>query len=372
MDLLRYQLANVEVLAIEQLYNDRGVSICFRKNGNQNLFNFFWKGRELYFQFKFYDLKKESWKILNSWEGFEKFYDENEITWLESLKEAGLVEKFQDKGKESKTDINLILLNEYKKLEKLNGGKKSESKLKRKVKNIQQDLKKIDEALEIYNFIDGLNFEDLQEKYSYKNFKIKFGYGLTSFEKRDKLFDKLKKLKIAQKTQIKRFKESQEKLKNSSMGDDDTQFSKSLDITKPFWRMDKSKQKQSVASKSENYHEYLLPSGFRFVVGMNTSGNDEIRNKWAKKNDLWFHLDGDKSAHLICKAELLSQLTQEEVEILASCLSDYSRDDKMEVSFFYTQVKNLKGLKGQKGSVLFKKEKYNKVYKITDWKNRCI
>ncbi len=371
LDYLRVRLSNVEVIGLRQLYEDRAVELSYKKNGKVNFFYLFWKGRELVFMSCHYDREGETWRLLKSWEGAETILSDdvliNDCNKLgDLLFEVGLKESFEEKPKNSSTNIKDILNNELEKLKSLNSNKKQKSKREKKIENIQNDLKKIDQSLDLYDEINDIDFSKINGKWKYRNFKISFGYGLNDFEKRDLVYKKLKALKKARAHQESRLQIEKDKhLKINQV----FEFENSLSITPPLWNANIKYLTNKKRVSEGNFQVFLLPSGIQFAVGKNTKGNDEIRSQWGSRGHLWFHLEGDKSAHIVCKVEGISQLSQEDIDIIASCLKDFSRDDKLEIRFFFTQVKNLRGIKGQAGSVLFKKEKYLKTNYKSNWKD---
>lgn len=372
LDYLRHHLTSTELISVDQIFEDRCIKLTYQKYGKQCEIFFFWKGRALYFQNYYFEVEKNVWKIFQSWSGaeFESTFSEDEGReyCINELIKVGLIREFENEAKESNTNVESILSNEERGLKKINGGKKLRSKAKKRLDNIKQDLEKINEGLEVYELINDIDFSKIQGKFTHKRFKVSLGYGLNDFEKRDKVYNKLKNLKKAVNFQKSRLEEA-EKIVLSSK--EPTKYDLKLKMIEPVWKSGHSLKKQSTHASS-NYSEYILPSHIKFAVGKNTKGNDEIRSQWASKSDLWFHLDGDTSAHLICKIDGFSRLTADDIAIIASCLRDVSRDDKLEVNFFYTQVKNLRGLKGKQGSVLYKKEKYYRVMYLENWKDLCL
>ena len=86
------------------------------------------------------------------------------------------------------------------------------------------------------------------------------------------------------------------------------------------------------------------------------------------RDDIWFHLDGDKSSHIIIKLGNHS-LEYELLQIIGSVMLDYSKFNYLEANLIYTQVKNLKGVPGITGSVNYKKEKRIRIEKSITWKH---
>ncbi len=94
-------------------------------------------------------------------------------------------------------------------------------------------------------------------------------------------------------------------------------------------------------------------------MGRDARENDFLRSKWAGKNDFWFHLKEGPSSHLVVKVDSASLLTEEAWQEIAGKLSGRKEG---EVDLIYTEVKNLKAVKGAPGKVLYKKEKHRRVY----------
>ena len=93
-------------------------------------------------------------------------------------------------------------------------------------------------------------------------------------------------------------------------------------------------------------------------------GNDQLRNRWASKEDYWFHLDGLKSTHAILKLERPTLPTQDQLSMAASIVARFSHFIDDWIPIIYTQVKNLKGVSGSPGMVIYKKEKHLRCLKV--------
>ena len=55
------------------------------------------------------------------------------------------------------------------------------------------------------------------------------------------------------------------------------------------------------------------------------------------------------------------------MQVIGSIIRDYSEHKILEIPLQYTEVKNLKGIKGKAGSVIYKKEKYITVSYKPNW-----
>jgi hypothetical protein len=76
-------------------------------------------------------------------------------------------------------------------------------------------------------------------------------------------------------------------------------------------------------------------------------------------------LEGHKSGHLIIKGKI--NFDENLFSLIGSLIRDYSNIEINEIPLIYTQVKNIKGLKGKSGTVTYSKEKYLRVIYQKIW-----
>ena len=112
-------------------------------------------------------------------------------------------------------------------------------------------------------------------------------------------------------------------------------------------------------------------SDFVVAIGRSAQENDQIRRDWAKKNDWWFHIEHVPSAHLYIKKKQDFTWDPQKLTLLGSCLRDHSKYTATEVPLLYTEVKNLKGVKGKAGAVIFKNEKRLNIIYDQNWKQHA-
>ena len=93
-------------------------------------------------------------------------------------------------------------------------------------------------------------------------------------------------------------------------------------------------------------YEVFLYQGFRILLGKNSAENISVL-KNSKNNDLWFHLQGKPSSHVIIRIE--SKKPKEDVLIMAGkyCV-DFSVNSKGRYLVDYTQRKNVNTISGSK------------------------
>ena len=109
---------------------------------------------------------------------------------------------------------------------------------------------------------------------------------------------------------------------------------------------------------------FLLSDEFEVWVGKNAEANDLLTMKYAKQNDLWFHVSGTSGSHTVLKIpEGVDIIPKEIIQTAASICAFYSKaKNARNVNVSYTLAKNVQKYKGAKsGSVVIKGEKTIKV-----------
>jgi len=381
LDYFRKYLLGSSLLEIKLDDKDRILTFIYQKWGQKNYFSFFWKGRETFFAHYFYDNNEpflnKSWeaKIIPSREALDinDFLDEfNELERI-NLAEKSLV--FQDDSS------NLLKMteqiSEYLDLKVTPAGntpsKKQQNKDTRKAQFIEEDLLKVSrwKLLQEKMLLD-MNYFPRTEELSL--LKIKIPKDLTTLEqKRNSLFTKLKRWKGVEELLQNRLKNVF--IKPSSQGV--SLWKDATPIIHPFWgKLEKnktqSKLESSIQKKSQAIADalfYQLPSNQKIAFGKRAKANDELRSKWASKEDWWFHLDGYPSSHAYLKnSGAGTHLMQPDLlSLIGSALLEISGLSGSEGTVLYTQVKNLKSVKGSPGLVIFHKEKRFYFLKTPSW-----
>lgn len=345
LEYIRKYLSSSYIESIEMNDKDRVIYLNYAKYGKINTFSFFYKGRELFFANKYYDIEKEKFITFVSWNNQKK----SEIT--ESVFfELGIDDL--DKTKENKfIDIDKLLENEFLDAKKVY--KKTTHKVKKKIQNIKKDLETIRNYEKLYQFVNDqsdLSILDKKMKIHGVRFNFKFN---DHFKRRDQIYTKAKNLKKVEPMMLKRLQQSEELLVNI---ENDQKIKNQLTIIKPVIKNIKNVKNNSQSSKDYKIDKI---NELSVAIGKTSQGNDQMRKEWAKKEDWWFHLDANTSTHIIVKGEL--NKIMESIEVIAKLMKDESGLETNEVNMIYTQVKNLKGNKGKAGSVIYKKIKYIRV-----------
>jgi len=362
-----------EIIADEK---DRIIYIPYFVRGELNLFSLFWKGRSFYFLNIFTNDKNQKqiytcWNLLkNNIVDLEKCNAEELVKVANHhWDQLGRGEIELSSKKAAVKNIEQYFESELKKTSrKIFPGRKKKF-FQRKISRIEQDLKKVYKWRELSQLIQTEEFK-LPDEYSFKLLDIKFKVPVewNEFKRKNIIFDKIKKFKKAESILNKRLNSCREEFASWCEGDKFEDVGKGK-VCVPIWhKTNKKHQKLDVDNENLQIFEYHLSSELKFAVGKTSQSNDYLRIKWASKEDYWFHIDGIKSAHLIIKTDSLNNLSPEAMSIIGSALRDLSVVDMTSIPLVYTQVKNLKGVKGRAGAVTMKKQKYLTVLYEEKWK----
>lgn len=113
----------------------------------------------------------------------------------------------------------------------------------------------------------------------------------------------------------------------------------------------KKKKKESSVSQP---HHYISSDGFNIYVGKNNKQNDYLTLKFARKEDLWLHVQNMPGSHAIIQREgkTIPDTTLEEAAILAAYYSKGKNGNHIPVD--YTERRNVKKHKNAKtGMVIY-------------------
>jgi predicted ribosome quality control (RQC) complex YloA/Tae2 family protein len=357
VDYARKHWRNSSITNIDINVKDRVLSLSGYQNKEKYKVAFFWRGRDLFFTHIFHENKKLC--IFRNWVGREDLESAKieELNIFESFNKLGFGEA---KSKKSKFENIEDYINKdvtsftNKKLEK-----KEVKKKQRLRDNILNDLSKLKAGLELASFVDNPDLESLNV-IGKGRFKIKF-YGLEGhYPKRDLIFEKVKQWKKSYLNLESRL----EKIKEDLLIRPKIEYCLQDQLVRPIWITKKIKENELI--KHKNYLQFNY-KGYQCYLGRNSSENDYIRNKIAKKTDLWIHLDNFKSGHLFVRGE---RPKVDELCVLSSALVDLCKIDIKEFQIIYTEASNLKAIKGHRGAVRYKKEKRLLVYFDQDWRSK--
>jgi hypothetical protein len=196
------------------------------------------------------------------------------------------------------------------------------------------------------------DFSFLGESYHCKiaGWKFRFDSHLNIHQRRDIVFTKVKQLKLAEQNLIRRLEESQKELHQSG----GNIVERRPNLIEPVWG---ERQLESApVNHEEGYLIFELPDHVNIALGKTAQGNDFIRSQWAKKDYVWFHLEGGTSCHLIVNKKI-DEIGQDIFNLAGNLIAKYSKYGAEIIPLIFTQVSNLKGVKGSAGMVRYKKEK---------------
>ena len=382
LEYLRKALLSSKIRFIKIDESDRVLYIPYFKSKKVNCLSLFWKGRDLYFQNIFFD-KGEKYKCLKSWVGVTQ-----ELLSISEMNEEEIIEfskKSFDELDRGKFEKKRVIKKDYPKERKeiqsyfqsdifITSNKEIKKKIKSlkiKLKKIEKDLERVREYknLEKNLMEDHLDLEGASH-YFILNRKITFDKDWSSFKKKDILFNRVKKLKKGESVLMERLTSCNQEILN--LENDIGNYKKSVEGKKtlvPIWN-NKLNKKEKLTKEYEplGYDEYILDCKYRIAFGKDARGNDNLRKNFGNKEDFWFHIENYKSSHCIVKIKSISDFKSIYFEVIASLLRDKSSLDLNSIPLVFTQVKNLKGIKGKAGLVKFKKAKYRTESYNKDWK----
>lgn len=347
LEYLRKFLSASILYNIEIDKKDRIFKIDYRRFGQKNTMLFFYCGRELYFANRFFNEKKHIRELFCSWKGTS--IDDFAGSDFELFDEIGRKDIENKIQKSKDRNFSKLIKSENTKAESTAIGGKSLKFLKRKEKKILQDIANTNLVDELRQKTLMNDLDSLPMKNKIGDIKINFK-SKEHFKRRDEIFLKIKKLNKAKSILSLRLEDTQIKIKEHGKKKN---LQNTLKTIAPLW-MNKSKEVLKVENKQE--YKLFCTDLCDIGIGITARGNDGLRKEWAKKTDTWFHLDGDKSPHIIVKMK--SGVIDEKIyQIVAACMKKFGKINSDEATLVYTLVKNLKGVKGAAGKVIFKKEK---------------
>ena len=354
LEYLRRHLSSCSFLDVTLDRFDRIVKLTYQKFGKEQSFLWFWRGRKLYFLHHYMERPETPFKILLSWRN-KSFIPEGE--------DPDLFSYFDEIGRHQDMNHDLfspvlptmdVLLAEELKVAELKDVTSVPTFLQRKKVNIEADLRKAEQWQKLQALLDKQH--PLENVYELKvdDQKIKFEGELNPYERRNLVFEKIKKLKRGEKILKERLGQVEEQLTGKELVK--AKESK-IPMVRPIWGEETKTAVIQPAKVTENYRVFSI-EGCQIGVGLNAQGNDQLRSRWANKEDHWIHLDGHKSTHVIIKLTGTQSISSELLNLGASIVAHFSRFGDDWIPIIYTQVKNLKGVSGAPGMVIYKKEKH--------------
>ena len=355
LEYLRRYLSGCTFQGLELDESDRCVKIKYGRAGKLCSLLLFYAGRDLYFENCFFDDKSGEMMLFKSWKNNSSVFENENL--YQQFDEVGRTNIPKSNTASESVDIESILHYEYKRIENSQGNKKKTHFLMRKIKKISIDLEKLEKSDELIALANNLNEDFAKYPSKLKILGVKFNfYGTNHYQRRDEIFQKAKRFKTNKKILENRLDEAKKQL---ILLEQKNQYQNKLKCISPVWKIAKENSPTVVANKEQSY--YVTTMGLvDYGVGESAFGNDQLRKIWATKDDIWFHLESGISSHIIVKLKG-EPLSEEVFKNVAKLMNKVMGTHSIEVDLIYTQVKNLKGVKGTKGKVIYKKEKHIRV-----------
>jgi predicted ribosome quality control (RQC) complex YloA/Tae2 family protein len=360
LEYLRRHLSACSLVNLELDDQDRILKVDYQKYGQIQSILFFWKARKLYFLHYFQDVPEGPFKLLLSWRAKAVTATEDIGNLFKYFDEVGRRNDMVfDRGSAQSSTIEELLEDELK-AASLIGMTSNPTFLQRKKENIEDDLRKAKQWERLQHLLDqGENLDMYELKV--EDQKIKFEGELNPYERRNLVFQKIKKLKRGEGILSQRLESVKELLSGKKT---ETNKTSQLPIVKPVWGKEELAESKSHQENTETGYRVFKFDHFQIGVGLTAQGNDQLRSKWAGKEDLWLHMDGLKSAHVIIKSDNQAAINPENLNLAASILAHFSHFNDAWIPIIHTQVKNLKGVTGAPGMVIYKKEKHLRCPKL--------
>lgn len=237
--------------------------------------------------------------------------------------------------------------------------------LLRKKEHIETDLHQSKKWQELQDLViaEKLTLNDLELEVL--GVKFSFTQSQSYWERQNLVYIKIKKLKRAEKLLAERLQDVIIEIDKIEKKEIEVKTTKERAIAINWNYLPKKeshKNKNLISSEVINF-KYKNIVG---VLGLTASANDQIRQE-SHKNHIWFHIENYPGTHLILKTENINFFKLDDFSILASMMRDYSKLNISTIPIMYSELRQVKGIKGKKGQVVVKKPKYlSCLYR--DWK----
>lgn len=343
-DWLRKSLIGARIARFECDSEQRIVSIEYFKDGSLGKISFYYKGRRLYF------CDYHNQKSFSSWIGVFEEWGEKELPSPKVMFGSLYSGPIQSKEEKEIPPIG----NHYSSLVEVKENKREKKKNEKKIQKLKEEISLVNCVPQAQAEMGLVNENEKEVQKVLEAFKInkKKKREESFFQYRDRMFQKLKNLKKSREF----LQEKLAKLEIQHKKGYSQEFLKKTIM--PEWKTPSRRKNKNIF--------YFEINGIKGGIGRNTSGNDQLRNSFANKDDIWFHLEGDKSPHVILKTSI-ENINEELAGLVGSLIRDQMNQKLQEMRLIYTKVKNLRGLPGKSGAVTIKNPSYFKVLYNENW-----
>lgn len=332
----------LESIELDEKY--RIIKLNLLKKDSKTSFYLFYKGRRLYFSQIFMG---EEGSVFRSWVG------KKEVGNFENSFESIFGELYAGPSPVQDSQ-NIEVSDHYDSLYKIKSNNRKKKLLTKKIKDIELKIDRISNSAELQGQIPVIDEKEIEQKFKNFGLKLKGKREENIYQFRDRAFKK-----------IKNFKKSKEFLENKK-DNLETELKNVKNIkelkktTLPEWGDPK------LAKKRTNV-VYFKIGKISGAYGKNAKGNDFLRNSFGNPKDSWFHLEGERSCHLVIKLEL-KDIEQSVMELIGSVIRDVTKYKGTEVNLVASKLADIRGVSGRSGAVTMKKPYYFKVLYNSEWK----
>jgi predicted ribosome quality control (RQC) complex YloA/Tae2 family protein len=351
---LEYLRANLKGSILHKLEMVGENIIIFQTTRKKAVIYWGWIWRDQ--RLNFTTFNPDKMEALYSWKDF-KVSGTNKEEWLEQINEM-------KSGK-------LLIENEVNSLNReiVRGTRKRRKFLERKVKKIEQDLKvaKLWSEMQRMGTYYLVNTDEVDSIDVMKigDVEVKLGKDKSAHEKINEIFNKSKRYKKAEKFIEARLQETLQEVEK--LGADGVKIGgEEIAIINPNW----VPLKRNIEKKVDGEYVILLSTeqSLRIGIGLSAKGNDELRNNWASSEDFWFHDETGTGPHIVVKSNRDFVWSQYLLTAIGSALIEYKKHKSDEISMIYTNIKNVKALKGAPGKVGYKKARHLRLVYQPNWR----
>lgn len=199
-------------------------------------------------------------------------------------------------------------------------------------------IKKGETKLEVENFYDNMNLITIP-----LDEKLDGSQNATRYYKK---FSKLKNAAARLKDQMEQAKDTLHYLEaveySISLADSSSDMEEIREDLQSSGFLISRKKSKSKKQNSVHFHHWETVDGFHIYVGKNNRQNEYLTLKFARKDDLWFHVKAGAGSHVILQnnGKHFSEDAILSAAMLAAKFSSYQQLDNVEVDF--TQRQNIK------------------------------
>ncbi len=288
--------------------------------------------------------------------------DQTQVFKVEDWRQISFFEKVPDGG-----DIDLPQeLEKWAQKQQSLQTKKIQHKKKRKSENIKADLEKLKNFEALYELARDHAQLMRGHELTHQGVRFKFKSNMTAHQRADMIFEKAKRFKKALDLQQKRLQEVQRSQPKDQVSVQRQEFN----VPSLQWKFGASAASAKLTQEASAPGQVLtidLPGGGKIAVGTSAQTNDYLRKSWAKKDDLWAHIENVTGAHLFYRGPSDPDLAL--WSIMASILRDHSNTKAEQVTLVWTKARYLKAVKGAAGMVRFTHEKRITLNYEPQWRN---